>query len=428
MPFDIQAAKAAGYTDAEIIPYLASAYPDFDVEKAVQSGYSLEEVGQHLNTPQTPSQDGLSGNVLEDVVQGIPRIAKETFFEAGDKTREFTENLTQKLPQPSPERSFAGNILTGIPGAVTGTVGELAAQQVDPISLALLPFGGAVAKGAAKVGKGFVSKVGKALSGVEGRTIGKLVDDPGALAAGIKESFTGSAGKAFGDAKTASNIRNIKPGAEALDEVASTSFARKQLGKLKTALKERKGLAKLESTIKESEDFLENAVTTGKEKGIEAGMAKLDAAKKRVEAIKESLAKVPEYALETRQAIDDMSAKALAKPSVMRLRDYTNKVLDKTAPLVRKADALVSRAKLGQEFLDVRPAGAIRKLVSAGGLGAGALNPTSLAIPAIMSPAATGLTAAGIGVGSKLAKGATKTLGRRAVIATGLQTATKERK
>src|SRR4051812_9568613 len=52
MAFDVDAARAAGYSDDEITAHLASKNPKFDVVKAQAAGYSPDEIIKHLSSPQ----------------------------------------------------------------------------------------------------------------------------------------------------------------------------------------------------------------------------------------------------------------------------------------------------------------------------------------------------------------------------------------
>lgn len=49
--FDYQGAKAAGYSDEEIMQHLAQSRSDFDFKGAMEAGYSPAEINEHLSTP-----------------------------------------------------------------------------------------------------------------------------------------------------------------------------------------------------------------------------------------------------------------------------------------------------------------------------------------------------------------------------------------
>lgn len=89
MAFDIEAAKKAGYSDAEIADFLKKQHANFDVDGAVQAGYSLKEIAARTNkpTPQQPStppnpilaaaKTAINGNPLTGIVsQGSDVLSK----------------------------------------------------------------------------------------------------------------------------------------------------------------------------------------------------------------------------------------------------------------------------------------------------------------------------------------------------------------
>lgn len=56
MAFDVDAARAAGYSDDEIAAHLAAKTPNFNVPQARAAGYSPAEIIQHLTGPQATQQ------------------------------------------------------------------------------------------------------------------------------------------------------------------------------------------------------------------------------------------------------------------------------------------------------------------------------------------------------------------------------------
>ena len=67
--FDVQGAKAAGYSDAEIADHLAASR-SFDIGAARKSGYSDSEIVQHLAPPAPPSFKDKANQAIRDVVGG----------------------------------------------------------------------------------------------------------------------------------------------------------------------------------------------------------------------------------------------------------------------------------------------------------------------------------------------------------------------
>lgn len=151
MPFDIEGAKAAGYSDAEIADHLAQT-SKFDAASARKSGYSDTEIIQHLSPPQTSVQpvqqeSSLFGDIkrgaglaARNVIQGAGAIPIALTDAAGrmvmgDKYQPVSQTLTDAgLPQPqtNAERlvSAAGE---GGASALTGVgVGSVLANSARP--------------------------------------------------------------------------------------------------------------------------------------------------------------------------------------------------------------------------------------------------------------------------------------------------------
>jgi len=76
MPFDINSARKAGYSDNEIADFLASQNPKFDINGARKAGYSDAEIVHHLSTPQQMSgvlrEPALLGS---NIVKGAASLA-----------------------------------------------------------------------------------------------------------------------------------------------------------------------------------------------------------------------------------------------------------------------------------------------------------------------------------------------------------------
>lgn len=77
MPFNYEEAIKSGYTEDEVLSYLAQKNPSFDVKKAKESGYSAKEINQHLSgmKPQESKEQGPSKTDEGGV--SIPRVAAQ---------------------------------------------------------------------------------------------------------------------------------------------------------------------------------------------------------------------------------------------------------------------------------------------------------------------------------------------------------------
>lgn len=76
MPFDIEGARKAGYSDAEIADHLAQS-SKFDIASARKAGYSDSEILQHLSQPAQPSEKGLLDKAGEYVVNAANQYAQD---------------------------------------------------------------------------------------------------------------------------------------------------------------------------------------------------------------------------------------------------------------------------------------------------------------------------------------------------------------
>lgn len=273
----------------------------------------------------------------------------------------------------------------GLPKTLIDIGQDVGEDFTSPTSLALMAAGGPVAKVAGKTAKVTAQGAGKLLSGKSTKNIGRLFDDPGALAAGAAEDLFKPAQKAFKAAKEASGIRSIAQGKGAV-QTASEAFS---------------GLQKVRDDVARQATAL-----------IKAGVPKRQAL---TAAFKSS--RLGQATLEARQKIASLSKKVQNSPDVAALRNRLNAVLDRTAQAVREADPLVSRAKLGQDFIQFAPEGLVRRLASFGGLAAApATGGTSALSAALTSPVTTGVATATAGAGNLALQAASKTPLRRAIM------------
>lgn len=109
MPFDVQGARAAGYTDVEIADHLAKER-GFDAAGARKAGYSETEIITHLNVAPKPAAD--------------PRLAGVPGYDG--------DGRPQQAPAPKPAATLGDKIVGGgeaalalVTGATGGTLGML---------------------------------------------------------------------------------------------------------------------------------------------------------------------------------------------------------------------------------------------------------------------------------------------------------------
>jgi hypothetical protein len=83
MAFDVQGARKAGYTDAEIADFLGQ-QSRFDVAGARQAGYSDGEVIDHLASAKPTPKAGLAEDVAKSAIAGVQQNASGIVGMAGD--------------------------------------------------------------------------------------------------------------------------------------------------------------------------------------------------------------------------------------------------------------------------------------------------------------------------------------------------------
>lgn len=83
MPFDIQGAKQAGYSDAEILPYLAKDHPQFDLAGAKKAGYSDTDVISFLTTYKPPPTSNAGMDMVGRLARGVGEIPVSTLKTMG---------------------------------------------------------------------------------------------------------------------------------------------------------------------------------------------------------------------------------------------------------------------------------------------------------------------------------------------------------
>lgn len=103
MPFDVQGAIEEGYTPAEIAEHLATSKTSFDLAGARNEGYSDDEIIEHLNSIQQPKDTDFLGRVGQDWGR-----RKEDLSKAADAA------VSGEWSKPSVYLQSAGNIIGGI--------------------------------------------------------------------------------------------------------------------------------------------------------------------------------------------------------------------------------------------------------------------------------------------------------------------------
>jgi hypothetical protein len=125
MPFDIEGAKKAGYSDAEIADHLAQG-SGFDIAAARKSGYSDSELLSHLSSNQTKYQDPNS-DIPQVDANGVPLPNRPAV------TKESPLTLTEN-PVVGGIEALGGAVLggaAGLAGQIAGTVKGIGQSVVD---------------------------------------------------------------------------------------------------------------------------------------------------------------------------------------------------------------------------------------------------------------------------------------------------------
>ena len=190
--FDAEAARAAGYSEGDIVDFLARENR-FDAGAARQSGYSDAEIIQHLSGPapaprEVPPAPALSGGLqgaamqgltfgfgdefnaaVRATVQGLPGMqGAPTWGERYDSALGRERTAANEYRRDSPIAAAAGNIV----GGVANPLGRL--PIFNPGTSASLP--GAMVRGAAAgAAAGGVTGFGEGEGGLEGRAGSALV-------------------------------------------------------------------------------------------------------------------------------------------------------------------------------------------------------------------------------------------------------------
>ena len=120
--FDIEGARKAGYSDAEIVDHLAQSRR-FDAAGARRSGYSDAEILTHLRTPMAPVQPAEpergAGETAARLAGNFGAGANERIAQVVGAPFDLVNRGLRAVGVPIPEGSVSGSIQRGI-NAVVG--------------------------------------------------------------------------------------------------------------------------------------------------------------------------------------------------------------------------------------------------------------------------------------------------------------------
>lgn len=122
MAFDLEGAKKAGYSDAEIAEYLGS-QANFDVAAAKKSGYSDVEIINHLSTAKAPEKTA-------EAQQPVATTAGEG--SVLDDLKSWFKGVTEKSMTPKYDDSTIAGISKGITDPFTGAA-QLALKGAEAL-------------------------------------------------------------------------------------------------------------------------------------------------------------------------------------------------------------------------------------------------------------------------------------------------------
>lgn len=123
MPFDIDGARKAGYSDAEIADHLAQS-SKFDLQGARNAGYSDSEILQHLSAPEGASGDNTNPDVPVIGSDGHAIVQQPQ----NEKSRTVAENI---IGAGETGLNLITGATSGVAGAVGGTLRGLGHAVLD---------------------------------------------------------------------------------------------------------------------------------------------------------------------------------------------------------------------------------------------------------------------------------------------------------
>lgn len=140
--FDFQAARKAGYSDAEIVQFLASDKDvKFDVDGALKAGYSPKEILDHLNPTERSAGSGLvdaarqgAANVVSGLGETLKQYTPATDVAAALKTAggKIAPENYQASPIVTNEGVQAGNIPRALAEQAPGMAAGIAVARKTP--------------------------------------------------------------------------------------------------------------------------------------------------------------------------------------------------------------------------------------------------------------------------------------------------------
>lgn len=304
-------AKDAGYTDEEIMNYLAEKDPEFEnkMQVAQDEGYTAEEVLNYFNAPPKEEEFGFGDYAADfgkQTAQGIGIGALGTY---GDILDLFGLQAKEILPGEKEKYSREFDVLEKMQRGEVPSVGELMmlSDDDDLPRFSRLPSSRDIEEIGGKLG--LVSEP-KTAAGRYGKRIGKLGGSAASLGAGgvVAPIVAGAAGQTLEEMgappwaqaaaeiiatlklspKTANKISSkSKEVDKVLQDLKKAGYTEKDLTLAKSALEERKLLKKYASLtpetenaimkgVKNSEDLLKEQIKKGLPGYAEGGLPYLE--------------------------------------------------------------------------------------------------------------------------------------------------------
>ncbi len=153
MPFDIAAARKAGYSDSDISDFLAKQHSNFDVQGAMKAGYSVDEIATRLDKP----KDGIVSKVMSkaadispELVNPVNMIPGVAAAKIGNAALSAVDEGYNKMGDMAAEAIDQGGKHPYLSSAVGGTIKNIPAGVMAADALANV---GGLAKGTTEVGK-----------------------------------------------------------------------------------------------------------------------------------------------------------------------------------------------------------------------------------------------------------------------------------
>lgn len=226
MAFDVEGAKSAGYSDAEIADHLAE-QSKFDAAGARKSGYSDQEIISHLAGAGHPAEKPTVGQSVarglglgvRDVIQGVAGPLYDTaaipFRAAGFPVNSLAENLTALgLPESTtPGERMISAVTEPVASTLTGQgVGRMMAGAASPVAQAV---------GNALTQQPVIQAASAGLGGAVGEATGSpLAGLAASAAAPLVAAGAGAVGRALSGASGGASVPDAALGKLARDKYA----------------------------------------------------------------------------------------------------------------------------------------------------------------------------------------------------------------